>query len=49
MENEQADKKGLDNVFGVADDDDIEDLLSWLARDNRAGTTSPLVDGRFIL
>jgi hypothetical protein len=48
MDNLLLEPETLDPNQHDADQDDLDDLLTWLSRDNTAAT-SPLADRRFIL
>jgi hypothetical protein len=47
VDQETAATRQYDNGGGSVDQDDMEDLLSWLSHDSSVG--GPLIDRRFIL
>ena len=47
LDQETADTRQYDNGRGSVEQDDVEDLVSWLSRDGNVG--GPLTDRRFIL
>ncbi len=47
LDQETADTPQHDNGRGSVEQDDVEDLVSWLSRDGSVG--GPLTDRRFIL